>query len=114
MQVVHFGAGNIGRGFIGDLLSKSNYKIIFVDVVDSIVNSINKHNQYSIITVGNDIDKRVVKNVVAVNIKDIESLKEVILNTDLITTSVGVNNLESIAHSLKDILNYRMKKVILN
>ena len=110
MQVMHFGAGNIGRGFVGDLLSKSDYKIIFVDVVDSIVNSINKHNQYSVVTVGNEINKRVVKSVIAINIKDIESLKDEILDTDLITTSVGMSNLKSIGYTLKDLLNYKMKK----
>ena len=30
---VMYGAGNVGRGFLGQLLSESGYEVIFVDIV---------------------------------------------------------------------------------
>ena len=40
-KAVQFGAGNIGRGFIGALLSQSGYHVVFADVVDKIIDKIN-------------------------------------------------------------------------
>ena len=41
-KVVHFGAGNIGRGFIGALFSLSGYHVTFVDIADEIIDRLNE------------------------------------------------------------------------
>ena len=47
-QAIHFGGGNIGRGFIGELLVRSGYEVTFVDVAESLVDEINKRRSYDI------------------------------------------------------------------
>ena len=48
MKVVHFGAGNIGRGFIGKVLHDSGFQITFVDTNQSLIKQINQTNSYKI------------------------------------------------------------------
>ena len=46
MKAVHFGAGNIGRGFIGSLLSESGFEVCFVDINSEMVNRLNNDKFY--------------------------------------------------------------------
>ena len=45
---LHFGAGNIGRGFIAPVLKENNYDVIFVDVDKSLINKIKKEKHFDI------------------------------------------------------------------
>jgi mannitol-1-phosphate 5-dehydrogenase len=47
-QAVHFGAGNIGRGFIGALLAESGYFVVFADVDKNLIKELNTHNSYEV------------------------------------------------------------------
>jgi mannitol-1-phosphate/altronate dehydrogenase len=49
---VHFGAGNIGRGFVGLLLHRAGYEVVFVDVVDALIDGLNRAPSYLVKEVG--------------------------------------------------------------
>ena len=66
-KAIHFGAGNIGRGFIGLLLNKSGYEVTFVDVNADLVNDINELGKYNIEIVGDNPEIIQVDNVKAIN-----------------------------------------------
>jgi len=96
---VHFGAGNIGRGFVACFLNQSGYEVIFVDVVDATIDTLNKTPEYKVIEVGKEgTETKTISNYRAINSKTHESdVIEAIAKADVITCSVGPNILKFIA-----------------
>ena len=112
MKAVHFGAGNIGRGFIGELLYESGFSTTFVDVVKATVDYINETNSYEMYIIDNN-EKKVIKNVKAFSpITNEADIVEAICEADLITTSVCVDNLDKIAPTLAKGLKERLNRGI--
>ncbi|MCJ1366074.1 hypothetical protein MMC16_005199 [Acarospora aff. strigata] len=96
---VHFGGGNIGRGFVAEKLSLSGYEVVFVDVVDSIIEQLQKNKSFTVTEIGGDGEKvNTITNYRAINSKTNEAdvVKE-IENAELVTCAVGPNILKFIA-----------------
>jgi mannitol-1-phosphate 5-dehydrogenase len=55
---VHFGAGNIGRGFVGLLLHRAGYQVVVADLVDEHINPLNTTPSYQVKKVGQDSDQQ--------------------------------------------------------
>ena len=97
MKAVMYGGGNIGRGFIGMLLSNSGYEVTFVDVVDAVIENLNKNHTYPVRIIRTDGHEDIqVQNVCAVDGKNPAAVAEAIANTDIMATAVGVNVLKFI------------------
>ena len=116
-NAVHFGAGNIGRGFIGLLLSKAGYHVTFIDVIDELVDDINNQKKYNVQIAGKP-EKILVENISAIdsdrNDVAVDAVVEAIADADIITTAIGPNNLkylgENLAKGLSKRLGYRTEK----
>lgn len=98
MKAVMYGAGNIGRGFIGQLLSLSGYDVSFVDVNETVISALNEKGEYPVdILYGDRREEQIVKNVCGVDGKDTDAVAEAIAGADVMATAVGVNVLKFIA-----------------
>lgn len=98
MTAVHFGAGNIGRGFIGLALHNAGHRVIFVDVDDSLISSIQEAVSYRVHETGHDSSVHVVTNFTGINSKtDPEDVVAAIAAADIVTTAVGPRILEFVA-----------------
>ena len=96
---IHFGAGNIGRGFIAPVLQENNYEVVFVDVNKELIEQINLLQRYKVKSISLNASSDIfVKNISGLLLDDKEFLNEKLAQADLITTSVGPK-------SVKDIFN---------
>lgn len=96
MQALHFGAGNIGRGFIGKLLADAGIQLTFADVNQVVLDALNARHEYPVHVVGEQSQVELVKGVNAVNSAS-DDIIPLIAEVDLITTAVGPQILERIA-----------------
>ncbi|NWQ44480.1 mannitol-1-phosphate 5-dehydrogenase [Bacillus sp. EB106-08-02-XG196] len=109
MLAVHFGAGNIGRGFIGNLLFHSGYETCFVDVNREIVDLLNEKKEYRVVLAEPSQEEVLVGNVRAINSAlNPEKVIAAIAEADLVTTAIGPNILPLIANLIADGLRKRV------
>ncbi|MCM3206113.1 mannitol-1-phosphate 5-dehydrogenase [Paenibacillus illinoisensis] len=109
MKAVHFGAGNIGRGFIGHMLSASDYEVCFVARNPKKISMLQKRKEYPITLANAEQHTTMVSNVTAIHVGEQDRLAERIASADLITTAVGVSALEDIAEPIAKGIYLRMK-----
>lgn len=110
MRAVHFGAGNIGRGFIGETLAANGFGIDFVDVNSTIIDELNKRGEYDIQLAAPGKKKIHISNVDGINnTKDPDKVVDAIKKTDMITTAIGPKILAIIAPLIAKGLTARVK-----
>ncbi|HEM3429379.1 TPA: mannitol-1-phosphate 5-dehydrogenase [Streptococcus suis] len=97
-QAVHFGAGNIGRGFIGEILFENGFEIAFVDVNETIIDALNQRHSYEIEIAEEGQRHIAVSGVRGINNRlNPEEVVTAISTADLVTTAIGPNILPFIA-----------------
>jgi mannitol-1-phosphate 5-dehydrogenase len=95
---VHFGAGNIGRGFVGLILHRAGYEVVFADVADALIDALKVTPSYLVKEVGLESSEESVDNYRAINSRSEEPLViEEIAKADIVTTAVGPTILKFVA-----------------
>ena len=98
MKAVHFGAGNIGRGFVGLLLHEGGYELVFSDVAAPLVDAINAVSEYTVHAVGEGGGDTVVTGFRAINSAEHpDEVVEEIAGANIVTTAVGPTILRFVA-----------------
>lgn len=112
-KAVHFGAGNIGRGFIGEILSKNGFDIHFVDTNKSIIDELNNRHSYEIGIASPDHEKISVEAVSGINnSENPEAVIEAIAKADILTTAIGPIVLPYIAELIAKGLQKRKEEKV--
>lgn len=110
MKAVHFGAGNIGRGFVGVLLKEAGYELVFSDVNAELIDSLNEADTYTVHEVGSEPRDIEISGFSGINsAKDPEALTEAIATADVVTTAVGPTVLKFVAVNIAEGLRRRQE-----
>ncbi len=110
-KFIMYGAGNIGRGFIGQVFSSSGYQVGFIDINQEVISRLNTDKEYPVDIVSNDgIIETVVKNVYGIDGADNDVVAEEIASADIMATAIGVNVLKFIAKPIALGLKKRFEK----
>jgi len=98
-KAVHFGGGNIGRGFVAEKLIQSGYEVVFVDVVASVIEQLQANESYTVTEVSNEGEKvNTIKGYRAINGRTNEAdVVEELSTADVATCAVGPNILKFLA-----------------
>ncbi len=108
MKAVHFGAGNIGRGFVGLLLHEAGYEVVFADVNAALIDALDSATEYHVHEVGEVSNSRVVDGFRAINSQtEAGRLVDEIATADIVTTAVGPRILKFVAPAIASGLQQR-------
>jgi mannitol-1-phosphate 5-dehydrogenase len=108
-KAVHFGGGNIGRGFVAEFLHNAGYEVVFVDVMDSIIEQLQQTKSYTVTEVGEDGERTfTIDHYRAINSKhELEKVIDEIATADVVTCAVGPNILKFVAEPVAKAIEKR-------
>lgn len=109
-KLVLFGAGKIGRSFIGQLFSAGGFEVVFVDVYKPVIDELNRRREYKVVIKSESDSVISVKNVRGILAGDETSVIREICEADFMATAVGQNGLPGVFPLLAKGLENRYQK----
>jgi mannitol-1-phosphate 5-dehydrogenase len=92
-KIVLFGAGKIGRSFIGQLFSRGGYEVVFIDTNRQVIDELNKRGKYRIIIKSDKEEIIDISNVRGVLFYDEEKVVSEVAEAGIVAVSVGIDGL---------------------
>jgi mannitol-1-phosphate 5-dehydrogenase len=97
-SAVIFGAGNVGRGFLGHLLSQSGYALTFVDIDERIIQAINARGAYTLRLADDERREDLqIGPARGIHVSDTAAIAQAVAVADIGVTAVGARALPHIA-----------------
>jgi mannitol-1-phosphate 5-dehydrogenase len=100
-SAVVFGAGSVGRGFLGQLFSESGYQVVFVDVDEPLIQALSTRGSYTLRLAGIDrVEDLTIGPVRAVDGRDGQAVAAEVARASILATAVGARALRAIAQPI--------------
>ena len=101
-KIVIFGAGKIGRSFIGQLFGRAGYRVVFVDKEQGLIEALNRQRSYKVLICDTYTETMIVDNVCGVHIDDRLSVIQEVASAGILAVSIGKNSLPYIVPVLSE------------
>ena len=108
-KIVIFGAGKIGRSFIGQLFGRGGYEVVFADVFKPLIEELNRRSNYNVVIKSEKEEVFNITNVRGVLADDMEAVAEEVASAGIVAVSVGLHGLSSIFPALAKGLEKRFE-----
>jgi mannitol-1-phosphate 5-dehydrogenase len=106
--MVIFGAGNIGRGLLAELLSRDGHPVVFVEALHERAEHLRRASAYKVYLTGAFEDVCAVQGYRVIDSDDTAGVQAAVAEADLAAVSVGPSNLGAVATVLAPALTARV------
>jgi mannitol-1-phosphate 5-dehydrogenase len=109
-KILIWGAGKIGRGFLGDLFYQAGYDLVFVDRNEQVVEALNTRPEYTIINCGNDgqCNDVIVSGYTALHMSQKNAIKAKLDECSLMAVAVPPEGFSDLTEMLHAVIVERM------
>jgi mannitol-1-phosphate 5-dehydrogenase len=110
-KLVLFGAGKIGRSFIGQIFSRGGFEVVFVDINRELIDNLNRQRKYDLVIINREGEQTIpVANVRGLYLTDRKKVSEELADATLAAISVGQQGLEGTLDAVSNGLVLRFEK----
>lgn len=110
MKAMMFGAGNIGRGFLGQLFAESGYEVVFIDIDEPLIGALHDNGAYPLRLVTNaKTEELTIAPVTGILSKSSALVAQAITQATIGATAVGARALPYIAPTVAAGVAARMR-----
>jgi mannitol-1-phosphate 5-dehydrogenase len=113
MMLLQFGAGNIGRGFMGQLFREAGCEVVFVESDANLVRLLNERGSYPLRLLDayrKETVEEIIEGIRAIPAQDREAVVSAFGEAHWVGTAVGINNYPAIAPLLAEGIRWRKEK----
>ena len=113
-NILIWGAGKIGRGFIADLFNKAEYNLVFVDSNRELIHQLNTQQQYTIINLPSLDEKEevIIKDFQAFHTDEKDQIFQKLKECSILSLVVFPSAFEQVAKDISAIIERRSREKI--
>lgn len=109
-KLVQWGAGNIGRSFIGQFFARNGWQVTFVDVDARLVQALSTSRSYRVVAVSGESSETIlVEGIDAIHAGDAERVWAAVADADCVSFSVGKNILPAVLPGFAELITRRFR-----